>query len=144
MKTNENTVKLERKTLLSILWTFLSVNYIMCDVLSNMETPALQELMKGQIAGVNVTQEFLLFAAISLEIPFIMIVLSKVLPFKINKILNIAASALMIFYQLGSFFVGTASLHYIFFSAIEVAGNGIIFLMALKWVNRNEQINESR
>lgn len=45
MKTNENTVKLERKTLLSILWTFLSVNYIMCDVLSNMETLALQELM---------------------------------------------------------------------------------------------------
>lgn len=138
MKPIVNITTPERKTLLSVLWTFLSVNYIMCDVLTSMEAPVLQQLIKGQVAGINVTPEFLLFAAISLEIPFIMIVLSRVLPFKINKISNVAASALMIFYQLGSFFVGTASLHYIFFSIIEVAGNGIIFLIALKWVSRNE------
>lgn len=139
MKTTNNTNQLNRKTLLSILWTFLSVNYIMCDVLSNMETPVLQQLIKGQVAGIELTQKFLLFAAISLEIPFIMIVLSRVLPFKINKISNVIASALMIIYQLGSFFVGTgSSLHYIFFSTIEIVGNGVIFLLALKWVNRNE------
>lgn len=139
MKTTNNTNQLNRKTLLSILWTFLSVNYIMCDVLSNMETPVLQQLIKGQVAGIELTQKFLLFAAISLEIPFIMIVLSRVLPFKINKISNVIASALMIIYQLGSFFVGTgSSLHYIFFSTIEIVGNGVIFLLALRWVNRNE------
>ena len=138
MKKTDNTNQPERKTMLSILWIFLSVNYIMCDVFTSMEAPVLQQLIKGQVAGMNVTQELLLFAAISLEIPFIMIVLSRVLPFKTNKILNVAASVLMIVYQLGSFFVGTASLHYIFFSFIEVACNGIILLIALKWVNRNE------
>lgn len=139
MKINENTNKLERRILLSVLWTFLSVNYIMCDVLSNMEAPVLQQLIKGQVAGMELTQEFLLFAAISLEIPFIMIVLSRVLLFKINKISNIAASTLMIIYQLGSFFAGTApSLHYIFFSVIEITGNGIILILVLKWVNGNE------
>jgi hypothetical protein len=91
----------------------------MCDVLSNMESPILQQLIRGQVAGMELTQGFLLFAAISLEIPFIMIVLSRVLPFKINRILNIAASSLLIIYQIGSFFTGTeSSLHYFFFSAI--------------------------
>lgn len=134
MKPIVNITTPERKTLLSILWIFLSVNYILCDVYTNMETAVLQQLIRGQVAGMEVTQGFLLLAAISLEIPFIMIVLSRVLPFKINRVLNITASALMIIYQLGSFFIGTApSLHYIFFSIIEVVGNGMILLLALKW-----------
>lgn len=137
MKTSVNTTTPERKTLLSVLWIFLSVNYIMCDVLSNMEASVLQQLVRGQVAGMELTQGFLLFAALSLEIPFLMIVMSRVLPFKINRILNITAGAIMIIYQIGSFFMGTApSLHYIFFSIIEIAGNAAVLLLALRWVNR--------
>ena len=121
-------------SMLSSLWIFLSLNYILCDVLSNMEGSVIRELMAGQIAGVEVTQGFLLIVGISLEIPFLMVILSKILPDKSNKIVNIIAALVMIAYQLGSYTVGGETmLHYHFFSAIEVAGNLGVLILALKW-----------
>lgn len=120
--------------LLSKLWVFLSLNYIFCDVLSNMEMAVLKGLLEGNIAGIEMTQGFLLLAGISLEIPFLMVLLATTLPYKANRIANIAASILMIVYQLGSFMAGSeTSLHYMFFSGVEVLGNAAIFVLALRW-----------
>ncbi|MZQ99702.1 MAG: hypothetical protein GT601_18710 [Acidaminobacter sp.] len=120
--------------LLSKLWTFLSLNYILCDLLSNMEMSVLQMLLEGKVGGIPMTEGMLLFAGVSLEIPFLMIVLSAILPSKANWIANIAAAILMIVYQLGSFFFGSGvTFHYVFFSAIEILGNAAILMLALKW-----------
>jgi len=120
--------------LLSKMWVFLSLNYILCDVLSNMEMSVIRMLFDGNIAGIPMTQGFLLIAGVSLEIPFIMVVLATVLPYKANRILNMAAGILMIFYQLGSFFAGSdVTLHYMFFSAVEIIGNAVIFVLAFRW-----------
>ena len=72
--------------LISKLWVFLSLNYILCDVLSNMEMAVLRGLFEGNIAGIEMTQGFLLIAGLSLEIPFIMVLLSAVLPYQANRI----------------------------------------------------------
>ena len=120
--------------LLSKLWVFLSLNYILCDLLSNMESSVLRGLLEGNIAGIPMTEGFLLLAGISLEIPFLMVVLSAVLPYRANRPLNIGASILMILYQAASFFAGSAvTLHYLFFSFMEILGNGVILLLAAKW-----------
>lgn len=120
--------------LLSKLWVFLSLNYILCDLLSNMEMAVIRGLFEGNIAGVPMTEGFLLLAGISLEIPILMLVLSKILPYKANRIMNIGAGILMIIYQLGSFFVGSdITLHYMFFSIVEILGNASIIVLALKW-----------
>lgn len=120
--------------LISKLWVFLSLNYIFCDVLSNMEMSVLQMLIKGNVGGVPMTEGMLLFAGISLEIPFLMVVLSVILPYKVNRITMMAAAILMIFYQLGSFFFGSdVTLHYMFFSAVEIIGNIAILVLALRW-----------
>ncbi|MFT3950702.1 MAG: DUF6326 family protein [Oscillospiraceae bacterium] len=134
--TLEQTVTFNRKRdILSALWIFLSVNYILCDVLSNMEASVLRGLLEGNTAGIEMNQGFLLMAGISLEIPFVMIVIAKVLKFKANKIINITAGLLMTVYQASSFFFGTApSLHYIFFSGVEIIGNLLIVILAWKWV----------
>ena len=80
------------------------------------------------------TQEFLLFAGISLEIPFLMVVLSVIVPYKANRIMNIGVGILMIIYQFGSFFMGSdATLHYIFFSGVEIIGNVVIVILAFRW-----------
>lgn len=130
----KQSIILNRPMLLSKLWVFLSLNYILCDLISNMEMSALRGLLDGEIAGITMTQEFLLFAAITLEIPFLMVVLSAVLPYKANRIINIGVGILMMIYQLGSFFVGSdATLHYIFFSGIEVIGNVVIVILAFRW-----------
>ena len=89
--------------LLSKLWVFLSLNYILCDLISNMEMSVIRGLFEGNIAGIPMTAGFLLFAGISLEIPILMIVLSTILPYKANKIMNIGAGILMIIYHLDRF-----------------------------------------
>lgn len=123
-----------KSTLISKLWVFLSLNYIFCDVISNMEMSVLQMLIKGNVGGVPMTEGMLLFAGISLEIPFLMVVLSVILPYKVNRITMMAAAILMIFYQLGSFFFGSdVTLHYMFFSAVEIIGNIAILVLALRW-----------
>lgn len=120
--------------LLSKLWVFLSLNYLLCDLLSNMESSVLRGLLEGNIAGIPMTEGFLLLAGLSLEIPFLMAVLSAVLPYRVNRLLNIGAAVLMILYQAASFFAGSAvTLHYLFFSAVEILGNGVILLLAAKW-----------
>ena len=67
------------KVLLSSLWIFLSVNYIYRDILTNMEPGAVQGFLAGNVGGVTITQGFLLIAALMMEIPFAMILLSRVL-----------------------------------------------------------------
>lgn len=130
-----------RAMLLSKLWVFLSLNYIFCDVLSNMEQSAIKGLLAGNLAGIEMTQGMLLFAGISLEIPFLMVVLAAILPFRANKITNITAAIVMIVYQLGSFFVGSeTTLHYAFFSAVEVLGNALILVLALRWKKTNSAV----
>jgi len=120
--------------LLSKMWVFLSLNYILCDLLSNMEMSVLRMLLEGNVGGVPMTEGMLLFAGISLEIPFLMVLLSTMLPYKANRITNIVAASFMIVYQLGSFFFGSdVTLHYIFFSSVEILANAAILLIVLKW-----------
>jgi hypothetical protein len=91
-------------------------------------------LLKGNVGGVLMTEGMLLFAGVSLEIPFLMVVLSTILPYKANRITNAVAASLMIVYQLGSFFFGSeVTLHYVFFSSVEILANAAILLLALKW-----------
>jgi hypothetical protein len=138
MKTQSSAIQGQQNerlpALLSKLWVFLSLNYILCDLISNMEMSVIKGLFEGNIAGIPMTAGFLLFAGISLEIPIVMVVLSTILPYRINRIMNIGAGIIMIIYQLGSFFAGSdIILHYIFFSAVEILGNASIIVLALKW-----------
>jgi hypothetical protein len=94
----------------------------------------LRMLLEGNIAGIPMTQGFLLLAGISLQIPFLMVVLSTLLPYRANRITSIAAASLMIIIQVGSFFMGSGNtLHYVYFSAIEILGNVVIIVLALRW-----------
>ena len=120
--------------LISKLWVLLSLNYILCDLLTLMDKAVIRGLFEGNIGGIPLTQGFVLFAGISLEIPFLMVVLSGVLPYKVNRRINIGAAILMILYQLTSFFVGSdITLHYMFFSVVEILGNIVILVLAVKW-----------
>ena len=138
MNTNKKTTGMrDTKILLSLLWIFLSVNYIFCDQRTLMEPGVLQEIMTGYVAGggVLITPEFLLGTAIMLEIPFVMIVLSWVLKYRANRWANIIAGTIMAVFQIVSLFLGTPSLQYIFYSTVEIAGLLLIIWIAWKWSN---------
>jgi hypothetical protein len=140
MKTENSTlqekqsIQIQISMLISKLWVFLSLNYILCDLHSMMDKAVIRGLFEGNIGGIPLTQGFILFAGISLEIPFLMAVLSAVLPYKANRRINIGAAILMILYQLASFFVGSdITLSYIFFSGMEILGNIMILALAVRW-----------
>jgi hypothetical protein len=82
----------DRKKVLSVLWIFLTVNYIYCDIFSLHHAETLQAFLSGQMGGMRLTEEFLLSFAFIMQIPMIMIVLSRFLVFKFNKCLNIIAA----------------------------------------------------
>ncbi|MFS4468522.1 DUF6326 family protein [Maribacter sp. 2210JD10-5] len=123
------------KNTLSILWIFLSVNYLFCDVFSLYLSESLKQLLTGEMDGIAFTQEFLLTFAIIMEIPLLMIVLSSLLHYKWNRILNIAVGILMIIVQIGSLVTGKNTLHYLFFSSIEIIALTSIVFISWKWKN---------
>lgn len=128
----------DRKTVLSTLWIFLAANYIYCDLLSHIEPAVVRELITGTLGSIEVTQVFLLSAAIMMEIPFAMILLARVLPYRANRWANIIAGAIMVAIQVGTMGMGTApTLHYLFYSAIEVACD--LFVVWYAWTWRNPE-----
>jgi hypothetical protein len=122
-----------RKTLLSTIWIFLTANFIFCDVFTLMYSEDLKQLLSGKVGEIELTQEFLLTFAFIMEIPMLMIVLSRILNFKLNRTLNIVFGIFLALVQVGSLTAGNLSLHYIFFSIIEITTLIYIVWVAWKW-----------
>jgi hypothetical protein len=135
-KTNEMR---DRKVILSTLWIFVTLNYIYCDVFTLMYPEGLKQIISGTEGSIHMTQGFLLGAAILMEIPIVMIILSRVFKFKANRITNIIAGTIMTVVQSMSLFVGTGpTLHYIFFSIIEISVTSFIVWYAWTWTRPEE------
>ena len=133
---------MDKRILLSTLWIFLTVNYIFCDVFTLMYSEELKQILIGKVGEIEITQSFLLTFAVIMEIPMVMIFLSRILKFNINRVLNIIAGIILTIIQTGSLFAGTPSLHYIFFSIIEIATTLFIVWFALKWKDAEILINK--
>jgi hypothetical protein len=138
MNTNKKTTAMrDTKILLVLLWIFFSFTFVYADVRTSLEPGILEETMTGYLAGgtVKITPGFLLVTAIIWEIPFVMIVLSWILKYRANRWANIIAGTIMAVLQIGSLFLGTPSLQYIFYSTMNIACLLLIVWNAWKWPN---------
>ena len=128
---------MNRKAILSTLWLFAIANYIYCDILSHMNPEFISVLAEGgQFPDLPpIDEKFLLWAGLFMEIPISMILLSRVLNYKANRIANLIAGSIMTIAQIGTLFVGTPELHYIFFSIIEITTTAFIVVYVWKWHN---------
>jgi hypothetical protein len=95
------------KTRLSTLWLFATLNYIYCDALGLMNPSMLKGFFNGNVGGIEISQGFLLGAGVLVEIPMAMVLRSRILGHRANRVANIAAGGLMTAVQLGSIFVRT-------------------------------------
>lgn len=120
--------KVEMRTKLSTLWIFVMLNMICADILSFMNSGFLQELMTGYAGEVHITSSFLLLAAIFLEIPIVMVVLSRLLNDRVNRWANLIAGVITILFVVVG---GSIAPHYIFFATIEVVC--LLIIMRLAW-----------
>jgi hypothetical protein len=120
--------------LLSALWTFLSVNYVFCDVVSGMEAATVRAYLSGNAGNVAFTPGMLAGATLMMNLSFAMIVLPLVLPPKANRWTNIAIGLLMALIQLGSLGMGpSVTAHYWVSTVIEVATALGIAWLAFRW-----------
>ncbi len=126
----------DMKVRLSTLWIFAILNYLYADVLGLYDTAVIEDILSGNVGGVEFTPSFMLGAAILMETAIIMVVLSRWLPYRINRWANIIAGIIHTTAVFGSMFVGTApELYYIFFGSIEIATTLLIIWFAWRWPN---------
>jgi hypothetical protein len=125
--------KMNMKSKLSTLWIFAALNYLYCDVIGLMDPEMLRQYLTGNINGLELTPGFLLGAAILIEIPISMVLLSRVLKYRANRWANIAAGTVMTAVQSATLFVGVPAPYYLFFSVIEIATTVFIVWYAWNW-----------
>ena len=126
-----------RKSLLSLLWIFLTANYIFCDVFTLHLASYLEAFLSGDVGGMKITEEFLLVFAFIMQIPMLMIVLSKFLTFTLNKYFNIVAGIITTSVQAFTVMMGGATLHYLFFSFFEICTGLFIIYLAITWKQKS-------
>lgn len=124
MKSNEMQNKLSTQERLSTLWIVVMFTMAFADILTFVLPEVLNDMVKGT-TDVKITQELLLVMAIFVQIPILMIFLSRVLNYKANRWTNIIVSVITILFVIG---MGSLYLHYIFFASFEV-----IFMLMIIW-----------
>ena len=125
--TRTTTEMKDKKVMLSTLWLFAMLNYTYGDVVTLMDP-----VKHGSI---QLTQGFLLGASIFQEIPIAMVLLSRILKYRANRWANIIAGTIMTVALIVTLFVAVPTLHYVFFSIIEIACTAFIVWYAWRWPN---------
>lgn len=118
--------KVDIKVKLSLMWIVIMINMLFNDIFSIMI-----EFVKGDtIAIPGDVYVVMAVAAVVTNVPIFMILLSRVLKYKANRIANIAAGFFTILYVVGG---GSATPSYIIIGAIEVVLLIVIIVTAWRW-----------
>jgi len=121
--------KISTPVLLSTLWIFLTFNAAYGDI-----GTLYQSVYVGIIKnGIQYTQVFLLFGDVLVEIGIVMILLSRVLNRRANRLANMGAGIFLTAVQVVSLFVGTPTLAYAFVSIMMIGAGVAIVWSAWNW-----------
>ena len=130
MISNHKTIGTDIKALLSTLWIFVLFNMIFRDLHEFGRPGFLEEIMTGVVNGVQITEGLMLIGGIMAEIPISMVLLSRVLKYRVNRWANIIAGAITIAMIINN---GVKDLDDIFFAAIEIVALSVVIWCAWKW-----------
>ena len=123
----------DHKVVISTLWVFVLINMIYADILDTLKPSYLSDL---ENIGQNVSGETVLFFAFLMEVPIAMILLSRLLNRKANRLANFIAAPLSILWVIVPSIVmsdNSTPLSYIFFATIETATMSFILWYSWKW-----------
>ena len=126
-------VKIDTKIKLSALWVALMFCYTYADILGFYAPGNLEELISGEIAGIQMTQGMLFGSAVLMVVPTIMIFLSLVMSAKANRLVNIIAGIIYLVVLVSTFFTGRNPAYYLFFAVVKAILLGLIVWFAWKW-----------
>ncbi len=117
-------------TKISTIWVIVMINMGFADILGFMYPGFLAEIGTGTVDGIRITPEFLLLAAVFIEVGIMMIFLTRALNRPLSRVLNIIAVILSMAFVIGG---GALTLHYIFFATVEVLCMAYIAVLAWGW-----------
>jgi glucan phosphoethanolaminetransferase (alkaline phosphatase superfamily) len=119
------------QTLLSTLWIFVVLNLFARDLHELGRPGMLEQMMSGVVDGVTITPGLMLLGGIMIEIFLVMVVLSQVLKYQVNRcanmIVGLIAMVIVVMTNL------SPDLDNIFFMIIEMVTLGAIIRIAWRW-----------
>lgn len=123
------------RAVVGALWLFATLNYLYCDVLSLHDRVYLNALLAGSVDGVVFTQPVMLAAGVLMTIPMAAVLVSRIAPHRVARWYSLVAGVVMAVVQVATMGFGTApTLHYLYFSAIEIATTAFIAWFAVsRW-----------
>jgi hypothetical protein len=124
------------KIKLSALWVTLMLFYIYADILGFYSPGIIESVMSGKIAGIELSEGYLLIMAVWMAIPSLMVVLSLVLQARINRWVNMVVAVLSLVILAFTFIVGEFSIRYTVQALIEAALMILIIWYAWTWPRR--------
>lgn len=133
--TPQNTLeeaKVNLKLQLAMLWAGFMFLYIYTDYFHLYIPGQMEDILKGRVFLFDITQGFLLVAFASMTIPVLMIILSMVLPAKVNRWANITIAALYIPYSLFNL-AGDVWVYMVLAAVMEIVLLCVIIHYAWKW-----------
>ena len=125
----------DKRERLSMLWTFALLNYLYADVL------ALWAMAGSRTPFQPLPAWVLMGSAVLMEIPIAMILASRLLPFRTNRLANIIAGGIVTLVNGAVTYVPPlvglgrppALPEYLFFATIETVATSIIIWQAWTW-----------
>lgn len=118
---------------LSLLWIFVILNYLYCDVVVLMDPAMARQFPTGEVDGMPITPGFLLAGAVLMEVPMAMVVVSRLARPRTGRLLNVVAGVIMTVAQSATLLLGTPASYYLFFSVLEIAVTAGIAWYAWRW-----------
>jgi hypothetical protein len=122
---NENSVN--PRVLISGLWVTMLFVFAYVDIFALFRADVLENSLAGKVPPFDVSQTFLALTTLYILIPSLMIVLSLILPRKINRPTNIVLAILYAMTIVGGC-IGETWIYYLLGSAVE-----IILLALIAW-----------
>ena len=135
----------DTKERLSVLWLFALLNYLYADVIALWD-------IAGTGHAFKLPQGLLMWSALLMEIPIAMIVVCRLLPFRANRLANIAAGSFVTLVNGFLTFVPPllgwgrppALAEYLFFATIETVCTSVIVWQAWTWSEVKPEVGSER
>lgn len=109
--------------------------YIYADIKAFFETGFIEQIIEGNLSGIEVNQTFLLISAMLMTIPPLMIAFTIFIRAKINRVVNIVVAALHILLAGSILFIGPTKpwWYFIWYSIFEMFFLSLIIMQAVMW-----------
>ena len=131
------------KIKLSALWVALMFLYIYADILAYYTPGHIEDVISGEVLGIQISQLFLLGSAVLMAIPGVMVFLSLTLKAKANRLTNIILGIFHAGVLLATMFIPVETAetyaHQIFYIIAQAAFIALIVWHAWKWPRSEEK-----